>query len=195
MNRPCLATTFALLALVSTAAEAQRSGQSITITHGIVTGARATQVSSNAGGGALVGGTLGYAMSGGKSSSRKRKNAALGAIAGGAVAGASQGDRAAMEYTVQTQTGAVRIISDQTQITVGDCVMVENAGSNQGNIRRADAALCDEASRAVVASPEMQEEFQEEAAECLKAKQELAAAEDDAAFDRAVRKVDILCNT
>lgn len=185
------------LLLMTTANDvpAQKSGQSITITHGIVTGARATQVSSNAGGGALVGGTLGYAMSGGKSSSRKARNAALGAIAGGAVAGASQGDRSAMEYTVQTQTGAVKIISDQTQIVVGDCVIVENAGSNQGNIRRADASVCEAASREVVASKEMQEEFQEEAAECLKAKQELAAAGDDAAFDRAIRKVDILCNS
>lgn len=195
MRRPSLSLLILPLALFSTTPEAQRSGQSITITHGIVTGARATQVSSNAPGGALVGGTLGYAMSGGKSSSRKRKNAALGAIAGGAVSSASQGSRAAMEYTVQTQTGAVKIISDQTQIVVGDCVMVENAGSNQGNIRRADAALCDEASRDVIASEEMQEEFQEEAAECLQAKQELANAQDDATFDRAVRKVDILCNT
>ena len=195
MKRLLLPLITAPLLLAGLSVEAQRSGQSITITQGIVTGAQAVQVSSNAPGGALVGGTLGYAMSGGKSSSRKRKNAALGAIAGGAVSGASQGSRAAMEYTVTTPTGAVKIISDQTQIAVGDCVMVENAGSNQGNIRRADASVCEEASREVVASEEMQQEFQEEAAECLKAKQELADAQDDAAFDRAVRKVDILCNT
>jgi hypothetical protein len=35
----------------------------------------------------------------------------------------------------------------------------------------------------------------EEAQECVAAKQELAAAQDDAAFDRAIRKVEILCNT
>jgi hypothetical protein len=34
----------------------------------------------------------------------------------------------------------------------------------------------------------------EEAEECVMAKRELAAAQDDAAFDRAIRKVDILCD-
>jgi hypothetical protein len=35
----------------------------------------------------------------------------------------------------------------------------------------------------------------EEAQECLAAKQELSAAQTDEAFDRAVRKVEILCNS
>ena len=36
--------------------------------------------------------------------------------------------------------------------------------------------------------------FQEEAAECASARAELAAAKTDAEFDRALMKVDILCN-
>ena len=191
----CLAVVATVGLALIPVAEAQRSGQSIAISHGVVTGAKAVQVSSNAPGGALLGGTLGYASGSGKSSSKKRRNAAVGAVAGAAIAGASQGDRAAKEYTVQTQTGAVRIISDQTQIAVGDCVVVENAGSNNANIRRADPTLCEPESQEVVASPEIQEELAEEAQECVSAKRELAAAQDDAAFDRALRKVEILCNT
>jgi hypothetical protein len=179
---------------LSVNASAQRSGQSITISHGQVTAVKNVQLSSNAPGGALVGGTLGYAASGGKSSSRKRRNAAIGAVAGAAVSGASQGSLAGREYTVETRNGPVRIISDQTEIVIGDCVVVENAGSNNANIRRASPALCEPESRDVAASPEVQQALMEEAEECVMAKRELAAAQDDAAFDRAIRKVDILCD-
>ena len=185
----------ATLVLAWQDAAAQRAGQSIVVSHGIVTGARAMEVSSAAPGGALVGGTLAYAASSGKSSSKKNRNAAIGALTGAAVAGSAQGSRAAMEYTVQTQSGAIRLVSDQTQIAVGDCVLVENAGSNNANIRRADPTVCDPASSEVVASKDIQEEWMEEAQECVDAKRELAAAQDDAAFDRALRKVEILCNS
>ena len=175
-------------------AEAQRSGQSISITYGIVTGAKATQEKSDAGKGALLGGTLGYATtSSSRSSSSKRKNAAMGAVAGAAVANRAQGDRSGKEYTVDTGAGTTVIISDQTEIVVGDCVVIENGGSNNANIRRVDPTLCEPESAEIV--EELAEEMMEEAEECASAKQELSAAQDDAAFDRAIRKVEILCNT
>jgi plastocyanin len=184
------------LILLPSVAEAQRSGQSISIQHGVVIGAKATQEASNAGRGALLGGTIGYATtSSSRSKSSRRKNTAMGAIAGAGLSAAAQGDRSAKEYTVQTAGGTVVIISDQTQIVVGDCVVVENAGSNRANIRRVDPTMCEPESQEVVASPEIQAEMLEEAEECLAAKRELAAAQDDAAFDRALRKVEILCNT
>jgi hypothetical protein len=85
------------------------------------------------------------------------------------------------------------IISDQTEIAVGDCVVVENAGSNRANIRRVTQTYCEPESQEVVA--ELQDEMMEEAEECLAAKRELAAAQTDEAFDRAVRKTEILCNS
>ncbi|MEM1411287.1 MAG: hypothetical protein AAGH19_02935 [Pseudomonadota bacterium] len=183
-----------LAALIPLPAEAQRSGQSISITHGTVTGARAVQEQSNAGKGALLGGTLGYATtSSSRSSSSRRRNTAMGALAGAAVSSAAQGDRSAKEYTVDTGNGTTVIISDQTEIVVGDCVVIENGGSNSANIRRVDATLCEPESAEVV--EELAEEMMEEAQECADAKSELSAAQDDAAFDRAIRKVEILCNT
>ena len=172
---------------------AQKSGQSITLVHGKVVSAENTQVQSAAGGGALVGGTIGYLASSGKSSSKKARNAALGAAAGGLASSAAQGDRSARKYTVQTGAGMTVIISDQTEIAVGDCVVVENAGSNQANIRRVTQTYCEPASQEVVA--ELQDEMMEEAEECLSAKRELAAAQTDEAFDRALRKTEILCNS
>lgn len=189
---PAALLTAGLLATPS--AEAQRSGQSISIVHGTVVGARNAQEGSDAGKGALLGGTLGYATtSSSRSSKSKRRNAAMGAVAGAAVASSAQGDRSAKEYTVDTGTGTTVILSDQTQIVVGDCVVVENAGSNNANIRRVDPVLCEPESAEVV--EELAEELLEEAEECVSAKQELAAAQDDASFDRALRKVEILCNT
>jgi outer membrane lipoprotein SlyB len=194
MNR--LFTTIALVAVGLTVAplsEAQRSGQSITIVHGTVIGARSVQEQSDAGKGALLGGTIGYATtSSSRSSKSKRRNAAIGAVAGAALASGAQGDRSAKEYTVETGAGTTIIISDQTQIVVGDCVIVENAGGNSANIRRVDPVMCEPESAEVV--QELAEEFQEEAEECVSAKLELAAAQDDPAFDRALRKVEILCN-
>jgi hypothetical protein len=46
----------------------------------------------------------------------------------------------------------------------------------------------------VVTSPEVQEEFQEEAAECLAAKEALLAADTAEHFELAKRKMSIFCN-
>ena len=182
-----------VLAAFTGSLSAQKSGQSITITYGKVINAKSTQVSSQAGGGALVGGTIGLLASSGKSTSKKVRNAALGAAAGGVTASAAQGDRSAREYTVETGSGITVIISDQTEIAVGDCVIVENAGTNKANIRRVTQTYCDPDSAEVVA--ELQDEVMEEAQECLAAKQELVDAQTDDAFDRAIRKIEILCNS
>jgi hypothetical protein len=96
-----------------------------------------------------------------------------------------------MMYTVETAGGAVKIVTDQTEIHMGDCVMVEET-SQGANIRRADPAVCMQGSKDAVA--DLQDEFQEEAAECAAAKAELSAAKTDAEVDRALMKIDILCN-
>lgn len=192
MYRPL---TFALtLALLSTPATlaAQRSGQSIQVQYGVVTASQAMQEASKAPAGALVGGAIGLYTGKGKSSGTKFRRSAAGAIAGGAATSALQGDRSARQYEVQTAAGTVIIISDQTEIQVDDCVVVENPGTTNANIRRVDPVMCDPASAEVVA--ELQEELVEEAEECATAKRELAAADSDEAFDRALRKVQILCN-
>jgi hypothetical protein len=171
---------------------AQRSGQSIQIQYGTVVSSKYVEEASNAGAGALVGGAIGLYKGKGKSSGTKFRRTVGGAAAGGALASAAQGDREARQYEVQTSSGTVVIISDQTQIKVDDCVIVENPGTTNANIRRVAPTYCDPASAAVV--EELQDEAQEEASECAAAKSELAQAEDDAAFDRAIRKVEILCD-
>ena len=183
----------ALALLASTEAFSQRSGQSIQIQYGTVVASSYLQEKSDAGKGALVGGAIGLYTGKGKSSGTKFRRTTAGAVAGGALASAAQGDRSARQYEVQTQSGIVVIISDQTEIQVDDCVLVENPGTSNANIRRVAPTYCDPASADVIA--ELQEEMQEEAQECVAAKQELSVADTDDAVDRALRKISILCDT
>jgi hypothetical protein len=162
------------------------------IQHGIVVSSSYVQEKSNAGRAALVGGAVGYGLTRNKSSSRKAVATVAGAGIAGAAKSRSEGSREARQYEVRTGSGTILIISDQTEIQVDDCVIVENPGNTNANIRRVDDTFCDPASAEVVA--ELQDEILEEAEECAMAKRELAAADTDAAFDRALRKVEILCN-
>lgn len=178
--------------LASPSVEAQKSGQSMQIQYGIVVSSSYVQERSDAGKAALVGGAVGYGLTRNKSSSKKAAATVAGAGLGGAAKSRSEGSREARQYEVRTSSGTVVIISDQTEIQVDDCVIVENPGNTNANIRRVDATFCDPASADVVA--ELQDEILEEAEECAMAKRELAAADTDAGFDRALRKVEILCN-
>lgn len=181
------------LTLISGPLMAQRSGQSIQIQYGVVVGSKYIKEQSAAPKGALVGGAVGLYTGKGKSSGSKFRRAATGAVVGGAMTSSAQGSRDAREYQVQTATGSIVIISDQTEIKVDDCVIVENPGGGNANIRRVASTYCDPASADVVA--ELQDEMLEEAQECVAAKQELSAAETDEAMDRAFRKISILCDT
>ncbi len=171
--------------------EAQKKGQSAKVSYGVVVKSERVDLSDNkTTQGALVGGTIGL-ISGGSSGYKRRRNAAIGAASGALLGKAGSTSEMGMMYTVETASGAIKVVTDQTEIHMGDCVMVEET-SQGANIRRADPAVCMPEAKAVDA--ELQDEFQEEAAECAAAKAELAAAKTDAELDRALMKVDILCN-
>lgn len=148
-------------------------------------------------GGAIVGGTLGAAVGSGRSGS----NRALGGV-GGAFAGSQIGrlasQRQAFEYTVLlggTQT--ITMITDQAGKRVGDCVAVERGAFN--NLRLVADAKCAPPARQAAAPaapppparPSPSEQRQSDA--CVQAKEQLLAADTDDAFDRAERRVRLLC--
>jgi hypothetical protein len=139
-----------------------------------------------------VGGALGWAATRNKSSAKQAGGALLGAAAGGAVANRSQGDRTGMQYLIRTGEGsAITVVTDQTEIRIGDCVTVEET-SKGANVRRGDPSMCEPASKQAVA--ELQDEMKEEALECDMAKQELINATTTEQVDLAQRKMAILCN-
>lgn len=175
---------------------AQRPGQNASISVGTVAKVENIDLRSQAApAGALVGGMLAYHTTSSKrSSTTKWGRAAAGAVAGGAIARAAEGDLKGKLYTVDLGGGRmIQVVSDQTEIRQGDCVIVEEAGG-QANVRRADPTACQPESAAAMASPDVQEELQEEAAECLAAKEAMLAAETEEQFNLAKRKMDIFCN-
>ena len=146
-----VAATGVLVGVAAVPAWAQKAGQSVTIQYGTVAGSREVDLQSGAvPKGAVVGGALGLASAGGKSSSKKARNAIVGAAAGGAIAGASQGSQKGMLYDVDIGSGGrIQVVSDQREIRSGDCVAVEQAGDT-ANLRRVSAGYCDKASAPAV---------------------------------------------
>ena len=176
-------------------ASAQRSGQSMSVQTGIVIAAQAVNLQSNAGRAALIGGVVGYATTSSRqSSSRRARNTAIGAGTGALIARRAQGSLDGMQYTIETGPGSkIVVITDQTQIRVGDCVNVEQAGSGTANVRRVSESLCD-----AVFDNQVDEELQtymtREAEACLQAKDRLMKTESDDAFEVALRRVNFFCD-
>lgn len=185
------ALPIALAALLAAGCEAttHRVGQSATVDFGIVRNAEQVQLDSTAAQGALLGGTVGL-MAG---NDRNRMGTAIAGAALGTAAGAAAGgDRTGWAYTVQMSGGSsTRIVTDQREIRVGDCVAVERVGQ-RANIRRVSAGHCEPAYASAVRAVEG--DSRQEALKCDAAKQELADATTQEAADLAIRKMDLLCN-
>ena len=192
---PLLGITIASFMLVACATYGQHAGQSITIQTGRVVAAQSVNLQSQAGRGVAIGGILGYAATSSRQgSSRRARNTILGAAAGGAIAASAQGSLNGMEFTVEVGSGAlVQVVTDQTEIRVGDCVNVEQAGRGTANVRRVSKALC-EAVASNTVDADIQKELSKSAQRCLAAKERLLDAESDAQIEAAIRRVEILCD-
>jgi outer membrane lipoprotein SlyB len=191
-NTNTISATLLSLLLAAAPVFAQKAGQSVKISTGIVDNVQRVTLQSEAGTGALIGGALGLLSAGGKSTSKKARNSIIGAGAGGALASASQGSRNGVAYTILTGDGnSIRVVTDQTEILKGDCVIVEESGSTT-NVRRVTPTTCDAASAR--AREELQGSFQMEAVECNNAKQQLVEATTAEQVDLARRKMEILCS-
>ena len=190
-----LASALALAALTPYTTAAPRAGQSVTIQTGTVTGAQAVNLQSAAAGGAIVGGVLGYATTSSRqSSSRRARNTLIGAAAGGILTNRAQGDLNGMQYSIQTVAGTtIEVVTDQTEIRIGDCVNVEQAGSGTANVRRVSADLCD-AARSNAVDAEIRNDMSASADRCLAAKDRLLDAETEEQIEAAIRRVHILCD-
>jgi outer membrane lipoprotein SlyB len=179
---PMIHLAAAALMGVAGAALAQPS----TVTYGRITAvSQSTAASGDARtGGAIVGGTVGLISGSGQSGS----NRALRTI-GGAAAGRQLGNMASsrptFEYTVLIDgASTIRIVTDEAGMRVGDCVSVERGNFN--NLRLVADERCDSRARPTPAAVE-------EANACQQAKDALLRAETDAEFDRAERRVRLLC--
>jgi len=145
--------------------------------------------------GRLVGGALGVASGSGQSGSNRALRGVAGASVGGRV-GSAAGSSTAFEYTVLIGgSNTVRIVTEKAGLRVGDCVSVEQGQFN--NIRLAADERCrtttpaGSAPRAAAPPPRS---AVKEADACATATQQLVDAQTDEDFDRAERRMRLLCN-
>jgi hypothetical protein len=116
----------------------------VAVEHGRVVAAELLQRPSAAQQGAVVGGLLGFFLSG-RSAPEKIFGTFWGAAAGSAIAEANEGPRQAWGYTVQFRDGRMqRVLTERPDLRPGDCVAVESA--RYVNLRRVSDAFCAPAS-------------------------------------------------
>jgi hypothetical protein len=176
----------------STLAMAQRTGDSARVTVGIVEGKQRVNLKSDTGRNSLIGGALGWGLARNKSSATQAAAALGGAAIGGGATSVAQGDNTAIQYTVRTSAGsAIQVVTDQTEIIVGDCVIVEET-SKGANVRRKDPAMCKTASQEVMSHVEP--ELKDDASQCDAAKQRLFDAKTTEEVAVAKQVMEILCN-
>ncbi|HKE92902.1 MAG TPA: hypothetical protein VKB34_01235 [Povalibacter sp.] len=169
------------IALLATEASAQTR-----ISYGRITAVRQVDIQNQGAqaAGTLIGGALGVASGSGQS----RSNRALRGIGGAAVGqslGGAAGRNTGFEYTVLIGDRTIRMVTEQAGLRVGDCVSVEQGQFN--NIRLVDDGRCDRNAGPAPAAA------QQEADACLVAKQQVLNANTDADFDRAERRMRLLC--
>ncbi|MEP5766669.1 MAG: hypothetical protein ABJ308_18875 [Halieaceae bacterium] len=193
MNLQSITTKLLMITLLAgcMTATAQRRGDNARITIGIVERAQQVKLDAQAGRGALLGGAAGWALARNQSSGRQAAAAAAGAGLGAASRNRRHGGTG-MQYTVRTSQGsAISVVTDQTEVRVGDCVSVEETG-DVANIRRVDDALCQPVSPEVV--EQTTPALQAEASRCEDAKEKLFAATTPEEVEVARQVMEILCN-
>ena len=177
----------ASVAALGTALFAIEAVAATTVNYGRITAVRQVNIQNEGAqaAGTLVGGALGVASGSGQSRSNRALRGVGGAAVGSRLAGAA-GSSTGFEYTVLIGgTNTIRITTEQAGLRVGDCVSVERGQWN--NIRLAADERCEARAGAAPASAVA------EADACEQAKQQLLNATTDADFDRAERRMRLLC--
>jgi outer membrane lipoprotein SlyB len=188
-----------VLSLAATAvlATADASAQ-VRVQYGRITNVQTTTVNSSTqqNVGTLVGGGIGLVSGSGQSGSNRALRGITGAAAGrgvGTLAGRSQ----AFEYTVLVDgRTTVRVVSDQAGKRVGDCVAVEQG--QFANIRLVAESRCappraQPAAAKAAPPPAPAAADTQQASACEQAKGQVLAANTDEEFDRAERRMRLLC--
>jgi outer membrane lipoprotein SlyB len=188
-----------LMSLAATAVLAtSEAAAQVRVQYGRITNVQATTVnnSTQQNVGTLVGGGIGLVSGSGQSGSNRALRGITGAAAGrgvGTLAGRSQ----AFEYTVLVDgRTTVRVVSDQAGKRVGDCVAVEQG--QFANIRLVAESRCappraQPAAAKAAPPPAPAAADTQQASACEQAKSQVLAANTDEEFDRAERRMRLLC--
>jgi outer membrane lipoprotein SlyB len=163
--------------------------QSTTVNHGRITAVRQVNLQNQSAqtAGTLLGGLAGVASGSGNSQSNRALRGVGGAAVGRGVAGAMSSSTG-FEYTVLINgRNTITIVTEKAGLRVGDCVSVERGSFN--NIRLASDDRCDAAANAAVPRAAASA-----ADACTTATQQVLNAQTDAEFERAERRMRLLCD-
>lgn len=182
------------IAGLSTVSFAAKKGDLTQIDYGVVEKVETVKVDSNIGKGVIAGGLLGAGTSGKHSSNHdKAKHAAEGAAAVAILAAIAEGKRKAHSYQVKLTSGSVvKLVSENKDITEGDCVSIEQGES--ANIRRVSSVYCEEPEHEALHHPHVRAAAYEDAAECHTAKEMAMHAKTEKEVDIALKKVQVFCD-
>ncbi|WP_136805552.1 hypothetical protein [Desulfosediminicola flagellatus] len=165
----------------------QKSGQSTQISIGIVESAGQVELKQSNTGKGLAAGTAVGAL---RSSNNRTRSVVTGAVIGGAVGKVASKSEQGREYSVRTGPNSViAVVSNQTEIHVGDCVTVQQSGG-MANVTRIDQSKC---SQVASLDPQDQASAPSGNTPCETAKTDFANASTQEALDMAKQKMDVLC--
>ena len=159
-----------------------------TVTYGRITAVRQVNIQGQGpqAAGTVIGGALGVVSGSGQSRSNRALRGVGGAAIGNQVAGATRATTG-FEYTILVRgTDTIRFTTEQVGLRVGDCVSVERGQWN--NIRLAHDERCDAPAGTTPPASAVAE-----ADACDEAKRQLLATNTDEDFDRAERRMRLLC--
>lgn len=156
-----------------------------TVSYGKITAIKSVKVenSSAQAAGALVGGAIGLVSGRGHSGSNKALRAIGGGVAGQQVAKLAS-SKQAFQYTILVGGATTTVVSDEAGMRAGDCVAVERGAYT--NLRLVADSQCASKAKPLPGAAR-------EANACTAAKDEVLKAQTDEAFDRAERKMRLLC--
>jgi len=187
MVRLSLLTVTGITMLGCAVVASETFAQSTTVNYGRITAVRQVDLQNQGAqtAGTLIGGLAGVASGSGQSRSNRALRGVGGAAVGRAVGGAMSSSTG-FEYTVLIDgTNTIRIVTEQAGFRVRDCVSVERGAFN--NIRLAAEERCD------VAPARVPRREASAADACVTAKEQVLNAETDEDFDRAERRMRLVC--
>ncbi|GEM_PF-1853738 len=166
----------------------------IAIHYGTVTTVTPVKLQSDATRNATVGGLIGLLSQARGSGTERLIGAAVGAAVGGLATKAAEGDNMANSFVIElARGGTVKVVTEQQNIAVGDCVAVETG--RHTNLRRVSQVQCSTPRQAhPTIDLQISQHEQSEANACDQAKEELLKAKTEADINALTRKVQVICD-
>jgi outer membrane lipoprotein SlyB len=166
----------------------------IAVNYGTIASVTPVKLQSNATRNATVGGLAGLLTQARGSGSERLVGAAIGAAVGGIATKVSEGDNMANSFVIELTGGStVKVVTEQQNIAVGDCVAVETG--RHTNLRRVSQTQCNPPRQShPTIDPQISQYEQGEADACHQAKEALLEARTEADINALTRKVQVICD-